>query len=169
MFADFRRPGQLLRPLLGGCRRFRDAGQSRARRRRAVFSAIASPLLAVGCLGLASCTYVDRARRMSDVAVDVTQRAALQTVVEADVERQRLRRLRCLDPLLTPATISSAAMDPRLGRPWVDELLRDCPAFSAFLTDTAFARLTLTRVNTASPSSAAPLASASPTSAQASE
>jgi hypothetical protein len=105
--------------------------------------AVTLTLLTFCCLGQASCSYLDRARRISDVAVEASQQLALQTVIEANVERQRLRRLRCVDPLLTPATISLGASDPRLGKPWVEELLDDCPAFSAFLLDTALTRLAL--------------------------
>lgn len=113
----------------------------RSSRRRVLLRLVSLPVLTLFCLGQTSCAYLDRARRLSDVAVEVSQQVLLQTVVEANVERQRLRRLRCVDPVLTPATISNAAMDPRLGQPWVDELLRDCPAFSAFLMDSAMSRL----------------------------
>ncbi len=96
--------------------------------------------ITLACCFLVGCSYVDQARRASDVAVEVAQQGTMQAVIEANIERQRVRRLRCLSPLLTPATISGAAMDPRLGRPWVDELMRDCPAFSAFIAETALSR-----------------------------
>lgn len=122
------------------------ADTSRRRRLRVVARlcrAATLTALAFACLGQASCSYLDRARRISDVAVDASQQLALQTVIEANVERQRLRRLRCMDPLLTPATISLAAADPRLGKAWVEELLDDCPAYSAFLLDSALTRLSV--------------------------
>lgn len=103
--------------------------------------------LVIGCVGQASCSYLDRARRVSDTAVEVSQGLALQAVIEANTERQRLRRLRCIDPLLTPATLSSAAADPRLGQAWVDELLRDCPAFTAFLINSAVSRLSASGIS----------------------
>lgn len=152
MFADSICPDALLRPLLRAlCASGFDARVLR-RQRLSALKTLASRTLVVGCVGLTSCTYLDRARRVSDAAVEATQRVALQTVVEAQVERERLRRLRCVDPILTPATISNAAMDPRLGQPWVEELLRDCPVFSAFLTETVATRLTLAKLIASSPS-----------------
>jgi hypothetical protein len=84
---------------------------------------------------LAGCTYVDRARRGSDLVVTAAQHYKLQALVQADIERQRLRAARCYSPLLTPATISAAAADDRLGPSWVDGLLRDCPSFAAFVSE----------------------------------
>ena len=88
------------------------------------------------CLpALAGCAYIDRARTASDLAVTASQFYKLEGLVQADIERRRLRSARCYSPLLTPATISGAAVDTRLGQPWVDELLRDCPQFAAFLSE----------------------------------
>ena len=84
---------------------------------------------------LAGCTYVDRARRGSDLIVGVAEQYKLETLVQADIERRRVRAARCYSPLLTPATISAAATDGRLGPAWVDGLLRDCPQFGAFLSE----------------------------------
>lgn len=90
---------------------------------------------------LAGCSYIERAREGADLAVGVAERYKLEALVQADVERRRLRAARCLSPLLTPATISAAATDQRLGMPWVDGLLSDCPQFAAFLSDLALRRL----------------------------
>lgn len=84
---------------------------------------------------LAGCTYVERARRGSELVVGVAEQYKLETLVQADIERQRVRAARCYSPLLTPATISAAATDGRLGSSWVDGLLRDCPQFGAFLSE----------------------------------
>jgi hypothetical protein len=84
---------------------------------------------------VAGCTYVERARRGSDLVVGVAEQYKLETLVQADIERQRVRAARCYSPLLTPATISAAATDGRLGPIWVDGLLRDCPQFGAFLSE----------------------------------
>ena len=84
--------------------------------------------------GLSSCAYVEQARLMTDTSTVAAQQAALDALVEANTERQRLRRLRCLDPLLTPMTIKRAAADSRLGQPWLEELLRDCPELTAVTT-----------------------------------
>jgi hypothetical protein len=89
---------------------------------------------------LASCTYIDRARTAGDMMVTASQFYKLEALVQADVERRRLRSARCYSPLLTPATISGAAVDARLGEPWVDELLRDCPQFAAFLSELTIRR-----------------------------
>ena len=83
----------------------------------------------------AGCSYVDQARRTADMAAEASQFYQVEALVQADIERKRLRKARCYSPLLDPATMSAAAADPRLGTPWVDELLRDCPTFSAFIAD----------------------------------
>lgn len=89
----------------------------------------------------AGCSYVERARAGADLAVSVAERYKLEALVQTDIERRRLRAARCLSPLLTPATISAAATDQRLGMPWVDGLLSDCPQFAAFLSDLAMRQL----------------------------
>lgn len=91
-------------------------------------------LIAVMSL-LPGCSSIDRARRGTDVVVGVAQQYKLETLVQADLERRRLRAARCYSPLLTPATLSAAATDERLGPAWVDGLLRDCPQFGAFLSE----------------------------------
>ena len=95
-------------------------------------AAIACALLSLPVIG--GCAYIDKARGASDLAVTASQFYKLEALVQADIERSRLRSARCYSPLLTPATISAAAVDTRLGQPWVDELLRDCPQFAAFLS-----------------------------------
>ena len=88
------------------------------------------------CLpALAGCAYIDRARGASDLVVTASQFYKLEALVQSDIERRRVRSARCYSPLLTPATISAAAVDTRLGPAWVDELLRDCPQFAAFLSE----------------------------------
>lgn len=84
---------------------------------------------------LASCSYVERGRRGSELVVGVAEQYKLEALVQADIERQRVRAARCYSPLLTPATISAAANDGRLGPSWIDGLLRDCPQFGAFLSE----------------------------------
>ena len=84
---------------------------------------------------LAGCSYVDQARRAADMGAEGSQSYQVEALVQADIERKHLRKARCYSPLLDPATMSAAAADPRLGTPWVDELLRDCPTFSAFIAD----------------------------------
>lgn len=84
---------------------------------------------------LAGCGYIERARGASDLVVTASQFYKLEALVQSDIERRRVRSVRCYSPLLTPATISAAAVDTRLGHAWVDELLRDCPQFAAFLSE----------------------------------
>src|SRR5512134_3576556 len=91
---------------------------------------------AVSCLpALAGCEYIDRARGASDLVITASQFYKLEALVQSDIERRRVRSARCYSPLLTPATISAAAVDTRLGAAWIDELLRDCPQFAAFLSE----------------------------------
>ncbi|MBK8174236.1 MAG: hypothetical protein IPK66_02785 [Rhodospirillales bacterium] len=89
---------------------------------------------------LANCSYIEKVRTITDTAVGVSQRATIETLVQANIERQRVRRARCFSPLITPATLSGAAVDQRLGSAWIDELLRDCPDFAAFLSELTFRR-----------------------------
>jgi hypothetical protein len=89
---------------------------------------------------LAGCQYLDRARAASDALVGVSQYYKVEALVQADIERRRLRKARCYSPLLTLATISAAANDSRLGAGWIDDLLRDCPQFAAFLSELTFRR-----------------------------
>jgi len=89
---------------------------------------------------LAGCQYVDKARAASDAVVSVSEYYKVEALVQADIERRRLRKARCYSPLLTPATVSAAAIDGRLGAGWIDELLADCPQFAAFLSELTFRR-----------------------------
>lgn len=84
---------------------------------------------------VAACAYVERGRAISDAALSTTHEATLGALVEAEEQRLRLRRRRCYNPMLTPAAISAAAADPRLGAAWVAELFADCPQFAAFVSE----------------------------------
>lgn len=97
-------------------------------------------ITALGMTALAGCQTVDRVRTATDIAFAVAEKADVEALVQVDLERQRLRRARCHNPMLTPAVLSEAANDQRLGTAWVDELLRDCPQFSAFLSDLVLRR-----------------------------
>lgn len=89
---------------------------------------------------LVGCQYVDKVRAASDAVANVSEYYEVEALVQADLERRRLRKARCYSPLLTPATISAAAADGRLGAGWIDELLGDCPQFAAFLSELTFRR-----------------------------
>jgi hypothetical protein len=101
-------------------------------------AAVLCVLLCLPLLG--GCEYVEKARRTSDLVVTTSQFYKVEALVQANIERRRLRSARCYSPLLTPATISAAAVDSRLGPSWVDELLRDCPQFAAFLSELTLRR-----------------------------
>jgi hypothetical protein len=94
----------------------------------------------VAALLLGSCSYVERGRQVADIAVATAHHANLAALIQAQEERVRLRKSRCYNPMLTPATIADAALDPRLGAPWVEELLRDCPKFAAFIAQLVISR-----------------------------
>lgn len=97
--------------------------------------------LSIACAPLmGGCSYIEQARRTSDIAVEVGQHYRLEALVQADIERRRLRAARCHSPLLTPSALGAAAIDERLGERWVDELLRDCPGFGSFLSDLTLRR-----------------------------
>ena len=104
-------------------------------------SVVALTLAAAVLLG--SCSYVERGRQVADVAVATTHQLNLTALVEAQEERIRVRKSRCYNPMLTPATIADAALDPRLGKPWIEELLRDCPKFGAFIAQLVVTRTQL--------------------------
>ena len=89
---------------------------------------------------LVGCQYVDKVRAASDAVANVSEYYEVEALVQADLERRRLRKARCYSPLLTPATISAAAADGRLGAGWIDEFLGDCPQFAAFLSELTFRR-----------------------------
>jgi hypothetical protein len=100
---------------------------------------VAGFALVAGVL-LGSCSYLERGRQIADIAVATAHQANLAALVEAQEERIRVRKSRCYNPMLTPATIADAALDPRLGLPWVEELLRDCPKFAAFIAQLVVSR-----------------------------
>lgn len=104
------------------------------------------------------CSYVDRARQGTDLVVGVAEQYRLETLVQADIERQRVRAARCYSPLLTPATLSAAAEDARLGPAWVDDLLRDCPRFGAFVSELMMRRARAAGIVTMLPMAAPPAA-----------
>ena len=83
---------------------------------------------------LGACGALDKARKINDLAIEKAHKLNVDALVEAEVERQRFRRARCYSPLLNPAAIGAGAMDVRLGRSWIEELLRDCPQFSSLIT-----------------------------------
>ena len=109
---------------------------SNPRLRRAIVASVAS--FATVLLG--SCSYLERGREIADVAVATAHQANLAALVQAQEERVRIRKSRCHNPMLTPATIADTALDPRLGAPWVEELLRDCPKFAAFIAQLVISR-----------------------------
>jgi hypothetical protein len=120
---------------------FVNRGNERLRRcARAILARPAALCVLASVPVLAGCQYLDRARAASDAVVGVSQYYKVEALVQADIERRRLRKARCYSPLLTPATISAAANDSRLGAGWIDDLLRDCPQFAAFLSELTFRR-----------------------------
>jgi hypothetical protein len=97
--------------------------------RKAVSMAMSGGII----ISVSSCGTLDYARRFTDAGLAKYQEVNIEFLVQAEMERQRLRRARCYSPLLSPAAVSTAAGDPRLGAGWVDDLMRDCPQFSAFV------------------------------------
>ncbi len=91
-------------------------------------------------VGVGACSSVERARNAADVVVTNKKHFNLQALVQAEIERQRVRKLRCHSPFLNPSSVSDAALHPNLGRSWVDELLRDCPEYSAFIAELVLRR-----------------------------
>jgi hypothetical protein len=104
--------------------------------RRFVFT-----ILVVFLPGLGACDATTKARIATDFAIANVHKFDVETLVQVETSRQRLRKARCYNPMLTPAAISSAAEDPRLGENWIDELLKDCPQFSAFILELALRRV----------------------------
>jgi hypothetical protein len=96
----------------------------------------------LACLLATACGHLDNARRVTDVATAVAVEANNEAIYQAEVERQRLRSFRCLNPMLTPNALAVAAEDPRLGDRWIDELLWDCPQVSGFISSLALRKLT---------------------------
>jgi hypothetical protein len=89
---------------------------------------------------LTGCSTIEKVRGASDAAIVGKESLSLQALRQAHAERRRARAARCHSPLLTPATISAAASDVDLGEPWIEELLRDCPEFSALLSNLVLKR-----------------------------
>lgn len=86
------------------------------------------------------CSTMWKARSFADTAVAVQHELDLEALRQVEIERQRFRSARCHSPLLTPAALSAAAEDAALGEAWVEELLRDCPQFSTFLSNLVVTR-----------------------------
>ena len=101
---------------------------------------VASLILSSFIFSVAACSSVEKARKVTDIAIANKNAFNLEALVQAETERQRIRKLRCHSPFLNPMAISSAAFHPNLGRAWVDELLRDCPEYSAFIADIVLRR-----------------------------
>lgn len=91
-------------------------------------------------VALAGCSHIEKVRGVSDAAIAVQHKLDLEALKQVEIERQRVRKARCYSPLLTPAALSAAAEEPLLGEPWVEELLVDCPQFSAFLSNLVILR-----------------------------
>lgn len=96
--------------------------------------------LAILVVSMSACSTLDKARTATDLAVSHKKNINLQALLQAETERQRLRALRCHSSFLSPSAISGAALHPKLGRAWVDELLRDCPEFAAFVAELVLQR-----------------------------
>lgn len=91
-------------------------------------------------LSMPACSTVEKARTATDIVVANKKNFNLQALLQAETERQRLRKLRCHSPFLNPSAISGAAFHPGLGPEWVDELLRDCPEYAAFIAELVLQR-----------------------------
>lgn len=89
---------------------------------------------------LASCSQIEKIRSISGAAIAIQHKVDLEALKQVEIERQRARKARCYSPLLTPAALSAAAEEPLLGQAWIEELLVDCPAFSAFLSNLVILR-----------------------------
>ena len=76
---------------------------------RRVKGAVAAALSFVAAVLLGSCSYVERGRQVVDVAVATAHHANLAALIQAQEERIRMRKSRCYNPMLTPATIADAA------------------------------------------------------------
>lgn len=106
----------------------------------AVPSKFSGLLVFILLIALAGCSQVEKVRSMSDAALAVQNKLDLDALKQVEIERQRVRKARCHSPLLTPAALSAAAEEPLLGDAWVEELLVDCPQFSAFLSNLVISR-----------------------------
>lgn len=139
--------------------RLRGRAVPTARASRCVSTVLASLPCLITAMLVTGCSYVERARQGSDLVVGVAEQYKLETLVQADIERQRVRAARCYSPLLTPATLSAAAADSRLGSVWVDGLLQDCPHFSAFLSELMMRRAQAAGIAPISPAAVFPATS----------
>lgn len=115
-------------------------GKFKARSEGKSGKAIFFLLLTILVLGASACSSVEKARNATDAVVASKNHFNMSALVQAEIERQRLRKMRCHSPLLNPTAISGAAVHPSLGRPWVDELLRDCPEYAAFISELVLRR-----------------------------
>lgn len=97
-------------------------------------------MLTVLIVTASACSNLEKARTVTDVVVANKKNFNLQALVQAEIERKRVRKLRCHSPFLNPSSISGAAFHPSLGRPWVDELLKDCPEYAAFVAELVLRR-----------------------------
>lgn len=97
-------------------------------------------------LTISGCSNIWKVRGFADTAVSISHQLDLEALRQAEIERQRLRSARCYSPLLTPAALSAAAEDADLGADWIEELLRDCPQFSAFLSNLVVSRAARTGI-----------------------
>ena len=97
-------------------------------------------LVTFSLLGVSACSSVERVRSTSDVLVANKKHFTLEALVQAEIECQRVRKLRCHSSFLNPSSISGAALHPSLGQSWVDELLRDCPEYAAFISELVLRR-----------------------------
>ena len=102
-------------------------------RRNTIFTVLV--FLSTSLLG--ACSMAERVRNANDVALTNFHHFNIETLVQAEVERQRIRQFRCYNPLLYPAALVAASQDQRLGQPWVQELLGDCPQFADLVADIA--------------------------------
>jgi len=98
------------------------------------------PLIIFAVLAISACSSVERVRNTTDLLVANKKHFTLEALVQAEIERQRVRKLRCHSSFLNPSSISGAALHPNLGQSWVDELLRDCPEYAAFISELVLRR-----------------------------
>ncbi|MGB7949022.1 MAG: hypothetical protein WCH75_15160, partial [Candidatus Binatia bacterium] len=128
--------GNGMKSLLSGIFQFQINGRERTNSKKLVTFLTLSSLI----FSAAACSSVEKARKATDIVIANKNSFNLEALVQAETERQRIRKLRCHSPFLNPMAISGAAFHPSLGRAWVDELLRDCPEYSAFIADIVLRR-----------------------------
>lgn len=91
-------------------------------------------LLLAAFLILGGCTGVlEQYRSLADDGIAVLASKNQGVLVQIDIARKRLKMARCHNPMLTPNAIVLASQNPRLGRPWINQLLDDCPQFRALI------------------------------------